>query len=351
VAPDRREGDGMIVDRSAVPILMVDDNPSKRFALKAVLAPLGVIIVEAESGVEALRCLMNQEFAVVLLDVMMPGMNGFETAALIRERAQSEMTPIIFITAHGRNDIAPADRYAAGVVDFIFAPVIPNELRAKVSVFADLFTQAAVRASKARDVQTTADHLGELNLELTAIARRDPLTGLRNRLALSEDLESHEARALRYGHSYCMALLDVDHFKAYNDTYGHQAGDEALRVLAVQLTELLRSGDCLYRYGGEEFLCIFPEQTLASGRQAVERMRAGIEELALVHAGNAGGIITISAGLAILSADHKISTSEVLKAADEALYRAKGLGRNRVECGASVTGEPGLVPKQLTVSG
>ncbi|MEY2420693.1 MAG: two-component system, sensor histidine kinase and response regulator [Acidimicrobiaceae bacterium] len=142
-----------------VPILIVDDNAAKRLAVKAVLSPLGFPIVEADSGVAALRCVMNQDFAVILLDVCMPLMDGFETAALIRQRRQSEMTPIIFFTAYGSDDIADADRYAEGAVDFMFAPVPPNELRAKVSVFANLFIKAEALATQALAVQTSADQL------------------------------------------------------------------------------------------------------------------------------------------------------------------------------------------------
>ena len=122
---------------------MVDDNAAKRLALKAVLAPLGYSIVEADSGLAALRCVMAQEFAVILLDVRMPIMGGFETAARIRESPQSEITPIIFITSYQSDEMSDTERYAEGAVDFIFAPVPPAELRAKVSVFANLFIQSA----------------------------------------------------------------------------------------------------------------------------------------------------------------------------------------------------------------
>jgi PAS domain S-box-containing protein len=142
-----------------VPILVVDDNAAKRLGLKAVLLPLGYSIVEADSGLAALRCIMAHDFAVILLDVRMPIMDGFETAALIRQRKQSEMTPIIFITAHGKDEIANTDLYAEGAVDFIFAPVPPDELRAKVSVFANLFTKAEELARRAREVQASADQL------------------------------------------------------------------------------------------------------------------------------------------------------------------------------------------------
>jgi PAS domain S-box-containing protein len=142
-----------------VPVLIVDDNPAKRLALKSVLLPLGYSIVEAESGTDALRCVMTQDFAVILLDVRMPIMDGFETAAHIRRRQQSEMTPIIFITAYGSDEIPDSDLYAQGAVDFIFAPVPAVELRAKVSVFANLFIKAEELAARAREVQASADQL------------------------------------------------------------------------------------------------------------------------------------------------------------------------------------------------
>jgi len=435
---------------SSVFILVVDDNASKRLALTSVLRPLGHSIVEADSGLAALRCVLAQDFAVILLDVCMPVIDGFETAALIRQRLQSEMTPIIFITAFSSDEIANTDLYAEGAVDFIFAPVPPDELRAKVSAFANLFINSEELARRARDVQasvdklrlltdaapvgifqtdaenryvytnplwseitgiTTAEALGqEWNVmlqadqrspmvdeypqgaagmtefchrfaicppgmterivlvtsrliphvdggisgwvgtltdvtaeagaeaamvdardEATEQSRHDPLTGLGNRRALQEDLELLEARVSRYGHRYCMALFDVDHFKSYNDTYGHPSGDQVLQTVAAKLKEEARGGDALYRYGGEEFLCIFPEQSLATGGRAVERMRLGLEQLAIPHVGNSRGVLTISAGLAMLDPDNARSASQVLKEADDALYRAKRLGRNRVE--------------------
>jgi PAS domain S-box-containing protein len=145
-----------------VSVLIVDDNPTKRLALKAALVPLGYSIVEADSGLAALRSVMNQDFAVILLDVRMPIMDGFETARRIRQRVQSEMTPIIFITAHNGDEMPLADRFAEGAVDFIFAPVAPEELRAKVSVFANLFVQANALAHQAVEAQASADRFSLL---------------------------------------------------------------------------------------------------------------------------------------------------------------------------------------------
>ena len=142
-----------------VPVLVVDDNAAKRMALRAVISPLGCDVVEADSGLAALRCLMVRDFAVILLDVRMPIMDGFETATAIRERPRSETTPIIFITAHQEGEIQEVDRFGAGAIDFMFAPVPAAELRAKVRAFGKIFSRASEQASRAEQVQASADHL------------------------------------------------------------------------------------------------------------------------------------------------------------------------------------------------
>jgi PAS domain S-box-containing protein len=142
-----------------VPVLIVDDNASKRLALKAVLEPLGYLVVEADSGLAALRHVMTEEFAVILLDVRMPKMDGFETAARLRQRVQTEFTPIIFITAFGSEELVDFDRYAEGAVDFLFAPVDPSVLRGKVSAFGNLFKRSAQLASHARASETSVAQL------------------------------------------------------------------------------------------------------------------------------------------------------------------------------------------------
>lgn len=130
-----------VASGESVSILIVDDNASKRMALRAVLLPLGHRIVEAGSGVAALRCLMQEDFAVILLDVRMPIMDGFQTAALVRERERSELTPIIFVTAYRSDELLTTDRYAEGAVDFMYAPVDPDELRSKVTVLSRIFSR------------------------------------------------------------------------------------------------------------------------------------------------------------------------------------------------------------------
>jgi len=262
-------------------------------------------------------------------DWMMPGLTGLELCRNIRADTAGGYTYIIMITSQGGHDEI-LEGMSAGADDYLIKPLDSDDLEARL-IPAARVTSLHLQLSNQRV------ELDGLNEELMAIARRDPLTGLRNRRALEEDLELLEARVTRYGHRYCMGLLDVDHFKSYNDTYGHPAGDVILQAVAVQLEDHARGGDALYRYGGEEFLCIFPEQSLATGTLAIQRMRIGVERLSIPHADNSLGVLTISAGMAMLDPGHTRSASEVLKEADEALYRAKQLGRNRVEQPVSQT--------------
>jgi len=145
--------------RSKAAVLVVDDNPAERLAVRAMLAPLGHVVVEAESGRAALRAVLRQSFAVILMDVRMPTLDGYETATLIRQRSQSELTPIIFLTAYGRDETETATAYASGAVDFIFAPLLANVLRAKVSTFVDLFVQA-------QELKGSLDSITALNAAL-----------------------------------------------------------------------------------------------------------------------------------------------------------------------------------------
>lgn len=173
--------------------------------------------------------------------------------------------------------------------------------------------------------------LERLNSLLFDDARRDSLTLLGNRLRLTEDLAAAAARVERYGHSYCIALLDIDFFKRYNDTLGHPAGDVALRTVAQSLAGNARTGDMVYRYGGEEFLILLPEQSLDGATAAVERARLAIQALGVEHPNNPpAGVVTISGGIAESGPSEALSVSEWLRRADLALYQAKADGRNRV---------------------
>jgi diguanylate cyclase (GGDEF)-like protein len=312
-----------------VKILVADDDPTSRLIIEMALRSLGHVCHTVSDGAKAWDAFRWGRPDVVISDWMMPGLTGLQLCRNIRGYAPGAYTYFIMVTSQGGLAEILAGMNA-GADDYLVKPLDSDDLEARL-VSAQRVTAVHRQLAEQRS------ELERLNHELTAIARRDPLTGLGNRRALQEDLELLEARVSRYGHRYCMALIDVDRFKSYNDTYGHQAGDDVLRAVAAELRSQARGGDALYRYGGEEFLCIFPEQSLATGTVAVERMRSGVERLGMPHEETTRGVLTISAGLAMLDSGNARSTNEVLKQADEALYRAKQLGRNRVELAENVS--------------
>jgi len=313
---------------------VADDDRASRLIAEAALRRLGHDCETVSDGTEAWQAFSSRPPDVVISDWAMPGLNGLELCRKIRAHNADGYT--YFFLCTGRASLDEILRgMDAGADDYLVKPLNSDELRAHL-------ISAARVTSLHRQLAGQRIELERLNDELTAIGLRDPLTGLGNRRALTEDLAVLEARAVRYGHRYCLALLDVDHFKAYNDTYGHQAGDQVLREVAESLSDQARPGDALYRYGGEEFLCILPEQSPAGATVAAERMRRGVEELAITHAGNDGGVLTLSGGVAMLDAGDTRSADEVLKEADDSLYRAKRLGRNRVEYLAAVAPQPVL---------
>ena len=304
-------------------VLVADDDPTSRLIIQTALRGLGHGCISVSDGAQAWDAFRAGRPDVVISDRMMPGLSGLALCRKVRADAPGSYAYFIMVTNRGGiHEILEGMR--AGADDYLIKPLDLDDLQARLIA-------AARVTSLHRQLALQKAELEGLNEELTAIARRDPLTGLRNRRALEEDLELLEAQVARYGHSYCMALLDVDLFKPYNDAYGHQAGDEILKAVAAQLKEQGRAGDAFYRYGGEEFLCIFPEQSLPAGTLAVERMRIGLERREIPHADSPAGVLTISAGMAMLDPGRTRSAGEVLKEADEALYRAKQLGRNRVE--------------------
>jgi two-component system chemotaxis response regulator CheY len=303
-------------------ILVVDDDSTSRLVTLMALRNLGHQTHTARDGADAWEQFRSLRPEAVISDWLMPGLSGLELCRNIRADATS-YTYFMMVTGQGARD-QMLEGMAAGADDYLVKPLDPDDLEARL-IAADRVTSLHRRLA-AQQIE-----LEGLNDELTGIARRDPLTGLRNRRALDEEIDALEARALRYGHGYCMALLDLDRFKSYNDTYGHQAGDQVLRTVAAQIRAQAREGDAIYRYGGDEVLCILPEQSLSTGTAAVERMRMTVELLAVPHGLNPLGVLTLSAGTAVLDANRARSAGEVLKEADEALYRAKELGGNRVE--------------------
>ena len=292
-----------------VSILIVDDNPAKLTALSAALAGMELDIVTADSGVDALRKLLVHDFAVMLLDVNMPVMDGFDTAKMVRSRPRSEHLPIIFITAERIADESKLQGYELGAVDYILSPVLPQILRAKVAVFVELY---------------------RMRIILREQSIHDELTGLYNRRYLNESLPREIERTHRKNGKLAVIMMDVDLFKPFNDIYGHEAGDVVLASIGSMLKEHVRVSDVAFRYGGEEFTVLLPDGDIAIGTERAEVIRNAAHGLHLHFNGKALPRVTLSLGVAEYPL-HGTTGVELLDAADAALYRAKQGGRDRVE--------------------
>jgi two-component system chemotaxis response regulator CheY len=307
-----------------VKILIAEDDAVSRAILRLSLEKLGHECLAAEDGQAALELYRNTPGVdLVISDWMMPGIDGPALCRLIREDGSDGYTYFIFLTALGDKGHMLAG-LAAGADDYLSKPLDSEELQLRLA--------SAFRVTQLhRRLASQNEQLEKLNERLFEESREDPLTHLGNRLRLEEDLDVLQARSHRYGHNYAVVLCDVDLFKEYNDRYGHPAGDRVLEKVAGVIRGSRRGGDTAYRYGGEEFLIVLPEQSLQSAASTADNLRNTIERLQIPHEANAPAkIVTISAGVAALVSGASKSTGELLDQADAALYRAKEAGRNRV---------------------
>ena len=296
-------------------ILVVDDDPLARRLVEAAVARLGHKATAAEDGEAAWQCYDQDPPDVVITDLLMPRVDGLELCRRVRADARAGYTSIILVTAlSDRRDVLRG--MEAGADDYLIKPV-------------DLF-DLQMRLIAVQRVTDLHAELARHRAQLAHLAGHDPLTGLGNRRSLEQELDVLYAHSRRYGRGFALAMCDIDHFKAYNDTHGHQAGDQALRAVAAAMVGELRGSDSIYRYGGEEFLLVLPEQTLDTARIAVERVRSVVEGLAIKHTAAGGGALTVSAGITAYAPGEATTPEELLRRADAALYRAKSSGRNRI---------------------
>jgi diguanylate cyclase (GGDEF)-like protein len=291
-------------------ILIVDDTPTNIQLLAEALAA-NYKIRFATSGAKALELLENTEKPdLILLDVMMPGMDGYEVCRHIKENVALRDIPVIFVTA--KNETASQEHgFNVGGVDYITKPFDIALVRARVRTHVNL--------------KWRTDLLEEL-------AHMDGLTGIANRRKFNDVLEFEWKRAIRSQTPLTLLMLDVDHFKQYNDCYGHGAGDECLRLVAATLAAALpRTGDLAARYGGEEFAAILPGCDRDGAAEVAERLRSLIEARRIAHArSTTADHVTASIGSCTLQPMLDGMPDELVQRADQALYRAKAAGRNRV---------------------
>lgn len=302
-------------------ILIVDDRPENLMAAEKIIKPLDAKIHKVHSGEEALSILADKQFAVMLLDVQMPGMNGFETATLIRGNKNTQNTPIIFMTALSREDKFIFEGYEVGAVDYLFKPLEPMILRHKVQVFLDLNRQK-------RELEKLLVEKNDLVRKLDALSRIDPLTKISNRRDILEKLNDEQANYERYGKSFAIAMGDIDFFKKINDSHGHDAGDLVLKKVAILIKKQLRQVDKLSRWGGEEFLMVLPETTLLGAAKVAEKIKFAIERSKFKFQ-DTNLNVTMSFGVSCHTGQDG-NLEELIKKADQLLYQAKENGRNKV---------------------
>lgn len=292
-------------------ILIVDDVPSNIKILGDALK--GRYYVRAAlNGRDALAIASSDEPPdLILLDIVIPEMDGYEICRRLKSNDATMDIPVIFTTSKDQEDDETRG-LEVGAVDYITKPFSIPIVRARVKTHLELKLQR--------------DMLRELSMI-------DTLTRIPNRRRLDEMFLSEWKRAMRQNHPFSLAIIDIDHFKIYNDTYGHPAGDECLRLVASELSDVLRrSGDFVARYGGEEFVVLLPGTDLAGASSVAETMRQCVKKLEIEHENSpVCNHVTISVGVACMVPCSDNTSEGLLKAADDALYLAKNSGRDRVE--------------------
>ena len=289
-------------------ILVVDDEPSTVCILMETLSE-EYEVASVTDGEQALAFCARRVPDLILLDVAMPGLDGYEVCRRLKSDTQTGDVPIMFVTAHdGAEDELRG--LEAGAVDFLAKPVHPLVVRARVGTQITLKRQA----DRLRDMALT-----------------DALTGVANRRSFEERLKVEWGRCHRLQMPLSLIMIDIDHFKLYNDAYGHQAGDNCLKHIASVLgATLRRTSDMLSRYGGEEFLCLLPGTGLEGAVEKADEMGRAVERLSIVHGQPmAGPVVTVSRGVSTTMPNAESEAADLLEVADAMLYETKRSGRNR----------------------
>lgn len=308
-------------------ILVVDDSKTIRMLVAECLKSLGHQVAYAENGADCLQHVADYAVDLILMDVEMPSINGIEATKAIREIKKDDWFPIIFLTTHSDDD-SFADGILAGGDAYLLKPLNPLRLQLTVIAMERIYLMR-------QKLFNTQKALRQANLELERLSLFDQLTGLANRRNFDSCLERQFAWSRRSKSPLSVVVGDVDYFKAFNDLYGHPAGDECLsRVARAIAGQVRRPTDLACRYGGEEFTVILPETDLQGARTVAELIRQAVFAQNIPHAGSSvADRVSMSLGLATYNGQYP-SGPDITKAADGALYVAKRNGRNRVEAAA-----------------
>ena len=305
-------------------ILVIEDSKSSLQLLCEHITRMGITPLPATTGAQGFEIFLSQHPDLILLDIVMPDINGYEVAQRIRQHEQvGDWTPIIFLSSLNKDkDVEKG--ISAGGDDYLLKPISEVVLGAKIRAMQRIIQMR-------QSLLVTTRKLDSANQELRRLTSLDGLTEVANRRHFDEVLAREWRRAMRQCDEVSVIMCDIDHFKRYNDTYGHQDGDEVLRQVACALRGSMdRGGDLLARYGGEEFVAVLPGTSRSGAAFVAGQMRQAIYELSIEHNGSPYGIVTASFGVASAQAEQSVNPLDIVGAADRALYEAKRAGRNRV---------------------
>ncbi|MEG3988447.1 PleD family two-component system response regulator [Microcoleus sp. S28C3] len=325
-------------------ILIVDDHPDNLRVLSAILTESGYQVRKAINGQLALKVAQNSPPTLILLDILMPEMDGYEVSSLLKTHPQTAEIPVIFISA--LDDVFDKVKaFDAGGVDYITKPFQSAEVLARIKnqlIIRNLYLQLQKQAEKIaeqnallqqeiKDRKQAESALVEANIKLQCLASLDSLTGVANRRQFDESLNKDWQRMARDQLPLSLILGDIDYFKKYNDTYGHLAGDFCLQQVAQAISRAIkRPADILARYGGEEFAVILPNTKAEGALKVAEAMRHEVLDLKIAHPQSAvNKYVTLSLGVSSVVPQHTSDPSILIAAADKVLYEAKEQGRNR----------------------
>ncbi len=314
-----------------VKVLLVDDQPMIVEAVRRMLEGQPDIefhfVTDARAAREtAERILPN----VILQDLIMPEVDGFALIKDYRSSEQLKSVPVIVLSAR-EDPKLKAHGFAVGANDYVTKLPDRLELLARLRYHSAGHISRLQRDEAFRFLRESQRKLADANIELQKLAALDGLTGIANRRRFDEAMRAEWLRGCREQRPLSLIMCDIDCFKAYNDTYGHQAGDVCLKRTAAVFTEhLKRPADLVARYGGEEFAIVLPDTTAEGALQVAMACRAHLETLAIEHSGAAGGIVTLSFGVATMVPTTQQDSALLIAHADKALYASKDSGRNRV---------------------
>ena len=308
-------------------ILVADDEIAIRELVGEILEGEGHEVTLAEDGEDALEKFKRTWHEIVFSDIRMPKMNGIKLLEAIKEINAN--TQFVVMTSHASIDNS-IDALKKGAFDYILKPfedldIVSDAADRAIANLSGIRRQQYLLNTLARQNQ----ELDSLNKEFREMAIRDGLTGLFNHRYAKERLDEEFDRSLRFGRELTVLFMDLDHFKFFNDTHGHQAGDEILQILAGLMMKNVRESDTLARWGGEEFIVIAPETSEEDGGVLAEKIRKAVAEHAFPHADKQPlGMVSLSIGMSSRS-EQTENAEKLLRFADDAVYAAKDSGRNR----------------------